>query len=100
MLQPLPRRAAFGEGLARAEALGEIGEDLVIVARLADRARRIRCIATSSGSLAAAPISSRSSVIVAGSTMSACRAVAVQASLVHDQRVELRKGAAQAVESW
>jgi hypothetical protein len=35
MLQPLPCRAALGEGLARAQALGEIGEDRVVVARLA-----------------------------------------------------------------
>ena len=39
-----------------------------------------RCMATSSGSLALPPISSRSSVMVQGSTISACRAVAVQAS--------------------
>ena len=35
MLQPLPGSAALGEGLARAEPLGEIGEDRVVVARLA-----------------------------------------------------------------
>ena len=43
-------------------------------------------------------MSSRSSVIVAGSTMSAWRAVAVQAQFVHDQRVDRREGAAQPVE--
>ena len=39
MLQPLADRAAFGEGVAGAEAFGQIGENGVIVARLAIRRR-------------------------------------------------------------
>src|SRR5262249_39700283 len=34
MLQPLADAAPFGEGVARAQALGEVGEDRVVVARL------------------------------------------------------------------
>ena len=42
MLQPLARRASLGEGFAGAETLGQIGEDFVIVPRLAVRRRNAR----------------------------------------------------------
>src|SRR6202049_4428780 len=35
VFEPLPGRAAFGERLGKAETLGQRGEDVVIVARLA-----------------------------------------------------------------
>ena len=73
--------------VGEAEPLGQPGEDRVVVARLAIGRRRPGASRPAAGRRPSAPISSRSSVIVAGSTISAWRAVAVHARFVHDDRV-------------
>ena len=82
--QPLPGAPALGERLARAEALGDAGEDRVVVPRLADRVdepvhRDQVVVARRAGDVVA--LEGRWST---GSTMSACLASAVQNGSLHD----------------
>jgi len=78
--QPLRRRAAFGEFGQCAEALGQLGEDGVVVPGFAIGGkgfayRHDMCVAAPAADVVAFQ---GAKVIVVGSTISACLAVAVQ----------------------
>jgi hypothetical protein len=75
--QPGALVALLGEAVAEAAGIGEVGQDVVVVARLADRLDRLMHGADEAVARGMEPMSLRSSVVVAGSTMSAWRASAV-----------------------
>ena len=84
------------ECVLAAEPPRQRGEDGIIVARLADRLDRLLHGDARSGRAAREPMSLRSSVVVAGSTMSAWRAVAVH----HGSCTMMVSGRRNAARSW
>ena len=96
--QPLARRAALGERLRKAQPLGQPGKNGVIVARLAIRRRPPGASPPAADRPPEPPISSRSSVIVAGKHDVGVARRRGPGRFMHDHRVRPGKRPAQPVE--